>query len=200
MFDQAQRSLWLEDQLWAKLREEFTDLKGLPSEILITVGYPSTGARGRSEKIRPCEISKQWLGNPNEKAFVSIHPIYFDSPRNAARALLFGMGKTLGARWGASKVGITKERDGSLSETPETTVKLDKVMNDVGEPPAGFGVPFPVREVQRTRLRKYVCSTRLCSGNLDHKGDPIPHKAHRVASDDEEFSCNRCGNAFVLDK
>lgn len=191
MFDQAQRSLWLEDQLWPKLRSTFPTIGHLPGEVLITVGYPSSGARGRSEKIRPAEFNSQWTGNPNEKMFVSIHPNYFDTPRNAAKALLFGAGKQCSARWGASSVGLSKEDDGSITETPDTTSKLDKVMADVGEPPAGFGVAFPVREVQRARLRKYVCATNLCSDGI------TKHPVIRAASDDLEVLCKTCGNAYV---
>src|SRR5215475_1355366 len=154
MFDQAQRSLWLEEQLWNKLRDAFPTIKHLPGEVLITVGYPSSGARGRSEKIRPAEFNNQWTGNPNEKMFVSIHPNYFDTPRNAAKALLFGAAKRVNARWGPSHVGLDKNDDGSISEiSPSTSKQLDKVLADAGDPPQGFGIPFPVREVQRARLR-----------------------------------------------
>ena len=50
MFDQANRSLWLES-LWTKLREEFAEIRHLPNEVLATVGYPASGARGKSDKI-----------------------------------------------------------------------------------------------------------------------------------------------------
>jgi len=196
MFDQAQRSLWLEDQLWPKLRETFPQLRSLPSEVLITVGYPSSGARGRSEKIKPCEVNQNWQGNPNEKAFLSIHPVYFKTPREAAKALLFGCAKfSHGARWGASHVGLTKEDDGTLTETADCTKKLDAVMEHVGEPPSGFGVPFPVREVQRARLRKYVPSVWTCivSGQPDKR-----HAVIRAATDNGNFSCSRCGVNYGL--
>src|ERR1700683_2933307 len=115
MFDQASRSLWLEDQLWHKLRDVFPQIRNIPQEVLITVGYPSSGARGRSEKIRPAEINYQWTGNANEKAAIFIHPVYMDSPINAAKALLFAAAKvTMGARWGLSRVGLSKLDSGEL--------------------------------------------------------------------------------------
>jgi len=196
IFDQAQRSLWLEDQLWPKLREVFPELRRLPSEVLITVGYPSSGARGRSEKIKPCEVNSNWQGNVNEKAFLSVHPVYWDSARNVARALLFGAIKhTCGARWGATNAGLTKHDDGSITESSDCSAKLDKVMEDVGAPPAGFGIPFPVRVVQRARLRKYVPSVWTCivSGQDDKK-----HVVIRAATDDGEFNCARCGVHYGL--
>ena len=102
MFDQANRSLWLES-LWTKLREEFGEIRHLPNEVLITVGYPASGARGKSKKIRPCEFTNQWTGNANEKAFLSVHPNYWDTPRNVAKAVLFGAAKQVSRRWGPAK-------------------------------------------------------------------------------------------------
>jgi hypothetical protein len=191
MFDQAQRSLWLEDQLWPALQKNFPNISHLPSEVLITVGYPSSGARGRSEKIRPAELNRQWTGNPNEKMFISIHPVYFDTPRNAAKALLFGAGKSTGARWGARSVGLEKHDDGSITESHETTRRLDVVLADVGDPPAGFGLAFPVRQVQRTRMEKYVCATKYCSDGITR------HPVGRAASQDWKITCSTCGNAYV---
>jgi len=190
IFDQAQRSLWLEDQLWPSLRKHFS-IDELPAEILITVGFPSSGARGRSSKMKPAEYNTQWTGNPNEKGMLSIHPVSFTTPRNAAKAMLFAAGKTRGARWGASKLGLTKEDDGSITESSEATRKLDLVMADVGEPPAGFGIPFPVRDVQRARLRKYECVTKLCADGTTR------HAIIRAASDTLQVNCTTCGNAYV---
>ncbi len=189
VFDQAQRSLWLEDQLWPKLREKFSFISGMPGEVLITVGYPSSGARGKSEKIKPAEVNNQWTGNPNEKQFISIHPVYFTSSRNAAKALLFGAAKSRNARWGPDNVGLSKEDDGALTETTATSVKLDEVLADVGEPPAGFGIAFPVRDVQRTRLNKYQCATRRCS-------DDTLHPVVRAAGDNLKVQCQTCGNPY----
>ena len=192
MYDQTLRSVWLEEQLWPKLRTAFPNLVQLPQEVLITVGYPSSGARGRSEKIKPAEVNYQWHGNPNEKAFVSIHPVYFVDPKTAAKAVLFGASKfTGGARWGASHVGLKKMDDGTLVASPSTDAKLDEILADIGEPPAGFGVPFPVRTVQRARLRKYVNVVKTCT---DHSA----HTIIRAASDTLQVNCTVCQNAYVL--
>src|SRR5260370_42653753 len=132
MFDQASRSLWLEDQLWHKLRAQFPDIQRIPAEVLITVGYPSSGARGRSEKIRPAEINYQWTGNANEKAAIFIHPVYLDSPMNAMKALLFAASKvSIGARWGPQRVGLEKHDDGSISADPAIQAKLDQILTAV---------------------------------------------------------------------
>lgn len=188
MFDQANRSVWLAEQLWPRLRDAFPTLKLLPREALITVGYPSSGARGRSDKIRPCEVNKQWTGNQNEQVFLSVHPVYFDTPINVAKALLFGTAKfTGGARWGAEHVGLTKHDDGTIEATSTTQVTLEAIIADTGEPPAGFGLAFPVRSVQRARLRKYVAQTVVCSKTA------TSHPIIRAASDDLHVACQDCG-------
>lgn len=199
MFDQAQRSIWLEDMLWHKLKDSFPTLRTLPTEVLITVGYPSSGARGRSDKIKPAEVNYNWHGNPNEKAFISIHPLYFDSVENAMKAVLFAASKfTGGARWGARNVGMTKESDGTLTVSAETAAILEKLKADIGEPPSGFGVAFPVRAVSRARLRKYVNATKLCAP--DSNGNDVPHPVIRAASDTLQVKCNSCGNDYSLVK
>lgn len=188
MFDQATRSIWLEDQLWPKLREQFSRIAHLPAEALITVGYPSSGARGRSEKIKPAEVNYQWHGNANEKIFISIHPVYCTSPLEMAKAMLFGAAKATGARWGVSHVGLDKEDDGTLTATPETEAKLEAIIADIGNPPSGYGVAFPVRHVQRGRLRKYVCPSECSNGEA--------HPVIRAASDTLTVTCTTCKNQY----
>jgi hypothetical protein len=196
MFDQASRSLWLEDQLWRKLRDAFPALHTIPQEVLITVGYPSSGARGQSSKIKPAEINYQWTGNANEKAAIFIHPVYLDSPINAAKALIFAGAKVaLGPRWGPSRVGLSKLDTGELVAEPETLAKLTAILDEIGEPPAGFGMPFPVRPVDRARLRLYVCMKAKC---IDATGTVLrAHPKIRAASDDLNVTCNDCGVAYV---
>lgn len=196
MFDQASRSLWLEDQLWHKLRDTFAELRSIPAEVLITVGYPSSGARGRSEKIKPAEINYQWTGNANEKAAIFIHPVYLDTPINTAKALVFAGAKAaIGARWGPSRVGLEKQSDGSITAEPATQAKLEAILAEIGEPPAGFGMPFPVRQVDRARLRLYVNSTDECVNPVT--GDVAKHPKIRAASDDLDVACRVCGNPYV---
>ena len=197
MFDQAARSLWLEDQLWHKLRDTFREISHIPAEVLITVGYPSSGARGRSEKIKPAEINYRWIGNANEKAAIFIHPVYLDSPLNAVKALLFAASKvTMGARWGPHRVGLSKNDDGSIDVEPATLAKLQQILAEIGEPPAGFGLPFPVRTVERARLRLYVNSVARCTA-LDANGDEVKHPRIRAASDTLNVTCADCGNPYV---
>lgn len=196
MFDQASRSLWLEDQLWHKLRDTFSELRTIPQEVLITVGYPSSGARGRSDKIKPAEINYQWTGNANEKAAIFIHPVYMDSPVNATKALLFAGSKVaIGARWGPSRVGLEKHDDGSITAEPATQAKLEAILAEIGEPPAGFGLPYPVRQVDRARLRLYVNATDKCVDPAT--GEATKHAKIRCASDDLNVTCVVCGNPYV---
>jgi hypothetical protein len=196
MFDNTARVTWMECQLWAKLREMFQDLRGIPSEALINVGYPSSGARGRSEKIKPAEINYQWTGNQNEKVAIFVHPVYMDSPMNAMKALLFAAAKvTGGARWGPQRVGLEKHDDGSITATPATQAKLDQIISDIGEPPAGFGLPFPTRNVERARLRLYVNAVKYC--NDDANGNKVAHPKLRAASDTLNVTCVDCGNPYV---
>jgi hypothetical protein len=197
MFDQSIRSIWLREQLWPALRNAFPQINRIPEEALITVGYPSSGARGRSEKIRPCEVNTQWTGNQNEQVFISIHPVYCDTSLNMAKAILFQAGKhTMGARWGARHLGLDKQDDGTLIANPNTQAKIEAVIADIGEPPSGHGVPFPVRDVQRSRLHEYRCEGE-CSfdygARLGHT-----HPRIRVASTVLEVNCKHCGGEYKL--
>lgn len=70
--------------------------------------------------------------------------------------------------------------------------KLDALRAELGDPPAGFGVRFPVKDVQRARLRKYVCSTKLCSDGS------TAHPVIRSASDTLKVSCDTCQNGYVI--
>lgn len=202
-YDQANRSVWLAEQLWPRIRDAFPLLQRLPREALVTVGYPSSGARGRSDKIKPAEVNYQWHGNDNEKVFISVHPVYFDNPLNVARAITFGAAKFHGARWGAQQVGIHKETDGTLTCTAECTAKLEAIIKDAGDVPPGFGVAFPVRSVQRARLRKYVAGTAYCmdsNGDFMHDADNsvMRHAVIRAASDTLNVACAQCQVAYKL--
>jgi hypothetical protein len=196
MYDQASRSLWLEDQLWRKLRDEFPQLQAIPQEVMITVGYPSSGARGQSSKIKPAEINYQWTGNANEKAAIFVHPVYLDKPINAAKALLFAGAKvTLGARWGPSHVGLEKKDTGEIVATSATEAKLLKILEEIGDPPSGFGKPFPIRNVDRARLRLYVPATTRCLNPTT--GDVLVHTKVRSANDNLQVACTVCGTPYV---
>ena len=116
---------------------------------------------------------------------------------NAMKALLFAAAKvTGGARWGPQRVGLEKQDDGVITATPTTQAKLDQILVEIGEPPAGFGLPFPVRQVERARLRLYVNATDYCTlSNPD--GTSKKHPKIRAASDDLNVTCQDCGNAYV---
>jgi hypothetical protein len=203
MFDNASRSLLLEQQLWPSLREEFSNLKSLPAEALVQVGYPSSGARGRSSKIKPCEVNYQWTGNPNEKLMIAIHPVYFagatkaECALNVAKALAFGALKvTGGARWGPQREGFAKENDGTITATPSAIKRLERVLAQCGELPDGFGLAFPVRQVEHGRLRKYIAVTGLKVSD----GSECKHPVVRSASDTLHIACSECTQPFTLVK
>lgn len=197
MFDQSIRSIWLREQLWPALRTAFPDINRIPEEALITVGYPSSGARGRSEKIRPCEVNTQWTGNANEQVFISIHPVYCDTSLNMAKAILFQAGKhVMGARWGARHLGLNKEDDGTLVAAPNTLAKIQTVLADIGEPPSGHGMAFPVRDVQRSRMLEYRCAGECTfdyGARLGHT-----HPRIRAANPSMEVICKHCGGEYKL--
>lgn len=202
MYDQVQRTIWLNDQVWKAVRTAFPQLTRLPEQVLITVGYPSSGARGASQKLKPAEINFQWTGNPTEQAMILLHPVQLQgtTPREQAeraiKALAFGGLKYVdGARWGAVRAGLTKNDDGTISASAEAQAKIDSVIADVGEPPAGYGVPFPTRTIQRTRMRKYVCTTKLCDD--DGNGNFPKHPVIRAADDQLKVKCEVCGNPYV---
>jgi len=185
--------------VWPAVRKAFPQLAKLPEHVLIQVGYPSSGARGASQKMKPAELNTQWTGNSSEEMLVLLHPVQLrgSTPReqalSAIKALSFSALKYVdGARWGATRAGLTKEDGGSVTCTVEAQKRIDAVIDDVGEPPAGYGMPFPTRQVNRTRMRRYVCSTKLCAADNDK-----PHPVHRVASDTDEFQCTKCGNPYV---
>ena len=188
MYDNSQRSLWLE-QGYTEICKRFGfDAKN----ILIGASYPPAGARGALERVRPADFDTQWQGNDNEKdGFLSIHPLSF-KPANdtepaglsTLRAILWALTRTHnGVRHGASKVGLHKEDDATISATPETAAKLQQILDEIGAPPPGFAEPFPVKKVERSRMVTYVCG---CSG-----------KKRYATSAKLNDTCNDCGQPCV---
>jgi len=188
MYDNGQRSLWLE--------QGYTDIcKAFgfdPQNILIGASYPSAGARGALERIRPADFDHQWQGNDNEKdGFLAIHPMSF-KPTDAndplglsvLRAILWAMARTHhGVRHGASKVGLTKNHDATITADAETDTKLRGILANIGDPPAGFAEPFPVKKVQRSRMVTYVCH---CAGVKFYATSAKIHS-----------TCQDCGKPFL---
>ena len=166
MYDNSQRSLWLE-QGYVAICKAF----GFESKnILIGASYPPAGARGALERVRPADFDAQWQGNANEKdGFLSIHPMSFkpsdaNDPMglSALRAVLWALARTYhGIRHGASRVGLTKNHDATISADAETDAKLRSILDEIGPPVDGFAEPFPVKKVQRGRMVCYVCH---CAG------------------------------------
>jgi hypothetical protein len=156
MYDNSQRSMWLEQGYVAICKAFGFEAK----QVLIATSYPPAGARGALERVRPADFDTQWSGNDNEKdGFLSIHPISFRSPMDALKAILWAMGRANhGARHGASRVGLHKEPDATITADAETDAKLQAILAEIGNPPAGFAEPFPVKSVQRTRMVSYRCS------------------------------------------
>ena len=188
MYDNSQRSLWLEQGYTAICKAFGFEAKN----ILITASYPSAGARGALERVRPADFDTQWAANDNEKdGFLAIHPLSF-KPADAAeplglaplRAILWAMGRTHhGVRHGAAKVGLTKNHDATISADSETDAKLRSILAEVGAPPAGFAEPFPVKKVQRSRMVTYACH---CAGVKFYATS-----AKIVAT------CQNCGKQFM---
>ena len=181
MYDNAQRSLWLE-QLDARICLEFP-VGGDKKNVLITVSYPPSGARGALERVRPADMDFQWHGNDNEKdGFIAIHPIAFrEGAIGAAKAVLYARARyTYGVRWGLSHVGLHKNDDATLTASPDTLAKLQAILTEIGDPPAGAAEPFPVRKVARGRMVKYSCG---CT-------------AVHCGSAKLDATCDKCGNKF----
>lgn len=156
MYDNSQRSMWLEQGYIAICKRFGFESK----QILIGASYPPAGARGALERVRPADFDTQWSGNDNEKdGFLSIHPMSFRTSIDALKAMLWAMGRANhGVRHGASRVGLHKEPNATITADPETQAKLESILTEIGEPPAGFAEPFPVKKVSRSRMISYRCS------------------------------------------
>ena len=177
------RNIWL-TELWKRLHDQF-EFKTLPEDALVVCGHPSRQARGQAERRRPCEVTVgEWRGNPEEKAFVSVHPERFKSEKEVAHAILWGAGRAMyGAhgsrRWGLHKTGekltIVTSVAGNLSAQ-----KLKAILTELGDLPSGSGSlrDEPKHAKQTTRMRKWVCPThtefivRIAS---DTKGTELQH-------------------------
>jgi hypothetical protein len=156
MYDNSQRSMWLEQGYIALCKSFGFEQK----QILIGASYPPAGARGDLSRVRPADFDTQWSGNDNEKdGFLSIHPMSFRTPLDALKAMLWAMGRAHhGTRHGATRVGLHKEPNATITADSETEVKLQSILSEIGDPPAGFAEPFPVKAVNRTRMISYRCS------------------------------------------
>jgi hypothetical protein len=188
MFDNSQRSMWLEQAYVAICKRYGYDAKN----ILIGASYPPAGARGALERVRPADFDTQWRGNDNEKdGFLSIHPLSFKPVGNEAvglstlRATLWALARTHhGVRHGAARVGLSKNDDATLSADAETTAKLQSILDEIGPPPSGYSEPFPVRKVQRTRMVTYVCA---CAKD----------NRFTATNRNKDVTCNKCGVQFT---
>jgi hypothetical protein len=188
MFDNSQRSMWLETAYTAMCKRfGFAEQR-----ILIGASYPPAGARGDLSRVRPADFDRQWRGNDNEAdGFLSIHPISFRSPNDCLKAMLWALGRTRGARHGAAGVGLHKEPDATITASDDTQAKLDAILAEVGNPPAGFAEPFPVRQTTRGRMVAYSCG--CASAKQKGRGKLTIYSA----SSNVNAACGDCGQAFV---
>jgi hypothetical protein len=189
MYDNTQRSLWLE-QAYTEVCKSF----GFEAKnVFIGASYPAAGARGDLSRVRPADFDTQWRGNDNERdGFFALHPISF-KPKDAndplglstMRAILWSLGRTHhGVRHGASKVGLSKNPDATITADVETDSKLRAILETIGPPPPGHAEPFPVRKTNRSRMVTY-----LCQCTRDNK---------IIATNrDKDATCNKCGASFV---
>lgn len=188
VYDNSQRSMWLEQAYTAICKSFGFEAKN----ILIGASYPPAGARGALERVRPADFDTQWSGNDNEKdGFLSIHPMAFKTPLDAMKAILWALGRTHhGVRHGATKVGLHKEPDATITADAETQAKLDAIHAEIGDPPAGFAEPFPIRQrSQRGRMVTFACH---CSGGKVYRtGTKLPSGQLWAAT------CNVCNHPFL---
>lgn len=157
MYDNSQRSLWLETLYTAMCKSFGFDQKS----ILIGASYPPAGARGDLSRVRPADFDTQWRGNDKEKdGFLSIHPMSFRTPIDCAKAMLWALARAnAGVRRGAQRYGLSKNPDATIDANNGTESKLKAILSEVGDPPAGFAEPFPVRKVSRGRMVPYSCGS-----------------------------------------
>lgn len=156
MHSNAVRSIWL-STLWSRLIPAFK-LSTLPTDVLVTVGFPSRAARGADAKRLPAEfIAGEWQGNVEEKAQVSIHPERFTSAREVAKAMLFAASRAMYGRQGPKHVGLRKESADLILESGASNI-VDAICTELGDPPSGFALLTQTRnKVQTTRMHKYSC-------------------------------------------
>lgn len=183
MYDNGQRSLWAE-QVAGKLIDTFPAIASVPKNILVTVSYPYSCSRGAIEKVQPASFDTQWQGNDNENGgMLAIHPIAWIDSFSATKAMLYGMARSVkGPRHGASSVGLRKNADATLTANPETEAKIQAILAEVGDAPAGFGKPFETRKVNRGRMVKYSCA---CSKGIVYR-----------TNNTLDATCNQCNSKF----
>lgn len=191
----SQRSLYLTN-FAQQLILKFPYLKHYAkNQIGVGAGFPPSQARGRV--VRPAYLHSKvngWHGvGTEEDGFLHVHPAWLNSPERAGKGILYGLSKAVSPRWGMKNVGL--EWDGQeILCTPETGKLITSVIEEVGAPPEGFADLFPVRNVQRTRNRKYECP----SGCLNPESNKVI--SFRIASDTlgATFVHQPCGAAMVL--
>lgn len=174
--------------MWNSLKQSFN--LPLPN-VAITCGWPSRRSRGRFSNRAPGEIIvDEWKGSNIEKAFVSIHPERFEEVEQVALSVLYVVGNEVyGSRRnsGALTLGVNLNREnGMLEYTADDKGKhaktvLHNITKQLGDIPPGFAdLPEP-KATQKTRQRKYACSTcgqiiRAASDTLQvlclHAGTP----------------------------
>lgn len=164
--------------LWEELRKDFN--LDLPERVVITCGWTSRNARGPVGRRLPADVvTGEWQGDPTAEAFVSIHPERFHTAEEVEMALLYAMGRAAhGKRRGHEKVGVYRDPEsGEMKYMPSeagerANALLSRVNSRLGKLPEGFAVVPPPKHIERTRLRKWVCTkctliVRAASDHLD---------------------------------
>jgi hypothetical protein len=174
--------MWLEQAYVAVCKSFGFEAK----QVMIGASYPPAGARGALERVRPADFDTQWKGNDNERdGFLSIHPLSFRTPLDALKAMLWAMGRANhGVRHGATRVGLHKEPDATITADAETDAKLRGILAEIGDPPAGFAEPFPTRSTNRSRMISYRCSCAKA---------PAIHTSTSTLN----ATCGNCTTAYV---
>jgi len=190
MYDGSMRSMWF-DSLFTEECKEFGLFPDKPS-VFTGVSYPPTGARGDLSRVRPASFDTQWRGNDNEKdGFLAIHPIACKTPLSVAKAMLWAMAREMNVRHGAEQFGLHKEPDATITCSPDTEARLQAILTRIGDPPPGWGEPFPIRKANRGRMVAYTCE---CSS---HGGKGRGRLTVYTSTTRLEATCTDCQKPFL---
>lgn len=169
------------DQLWREVLADpqfahhFTWLRGKAEDACVTIGYPPTKARGkRGERLGAC-VEFNWKGSESEKALVSIHPETLGKPADAVKAVTAAALKSV--------LGTRQANRALRYEHRAMDAMAARVLERIGEPPAGYAEMAEPKSKAGSRLRLYVCKQNCYRV--------------RAASDTFDATCNLCGGRFV---
>ncbi len=189
----SERISWLE-LAYELLRVEL--LPEAPSNVSISFGFPSTGAR-QSRNQRLGEYAHAFVKGTGEKVentgLISLHPTIFNDPSRVLDVLLHEMIHAAvpeaGHRRPFRKLAIRCGLTGKMTATVATLTLMSKFqsfLNDLLPPmPPGYGDLAPRRKKQTTRMLKYTCPD--CSQII------------RAANDNLYCVCGNCDELYLPD-